>query len=873
MEYVINNNTSYDLTQLEKLARQFLPYAQERMGFNRAPTINFSSDEENCANPLGKTGQYDPAQMEITILVDKRHIKDILRSLSHELVHHNQNCRGDFDREFSTGPGYAQDNDFLRKMEDEAYREGNFCLRDWEDGIKTSKIKNIQLNETIYKRTISAGDNDMSTKDWKDKELNSLLMEKWGYTIKEDLTPFMNEKDYSTGQKGSLEDGEAELREEEDDDEIEVELESQLSEEHPHSPDQREVKEVKKKINNESVSRNKSLSRKDKSVLFEQKEEEVEEEKAIDSKEGKKSKKDDKTLDVKSGLQIAKSVLKSSAEEGEDLKLKPASSKRKLDILNQMIAGSGPVVSQFEKYISGALKQAYLDKGEDINTKQVGFLTKDALKTVQATAKKAKKALVDAGKKSRESKAKLQKSLSENLAPSHDILLYEFRQQKLHRKRAAFVNQALTLLDEDIDKNFFPAIALLNEGLGDALARPVIAGLSKAGTNKMVARLMQKVVQRGGFGSQIASKALQKTPQWMNFPPNATKQQILAMADTIDLKQQALLRGIKPTSAANMSDNALVSYIQKFDKNPAQVLAAKAAARKAAQKATKDKAKQKATEKAAEKAAAKEAAKQSAEEAPKGFWKNLVRGNIGRALSQFCKNNKTICVGLGIYAALEVIGNVADFGDGESEEQQLERQRLLDAMNDAQLRELCKKGNKHACIELEVRRQDREAGALPDTPDSGITGDDNELGKSFMVGNAAKPQGSFLGMSITWLEGRGWRWNGVDFAKPNRPNYWLSRNHCKGVKFCKGWNKGRRRKKVKVTKSSPMMSKDVATTGVGGAEFGPGTSGMSPITLTNPNTGEVEGLTRAGQKAMEAPLPPDVLKAREEYERSLKESK
>jgi len=869
MEYVINNNTSYDLTQLEKLARQFLPFAQKRMGFNRPPTINFASDEENCANPLGKTGQYDPSRMEITILVDKRHIKDILRSLSHELVHHNQNCRGDFNREFSTAPGYAQDDEFLRNMEDEAYREGNFCLRDWEDGIKTSKIKNIQLNETIYKRTVSAGDNNMSTKDWKDKELNSLLMEKWGYTLKEELAPFMNEKDYSTGQEGSLVVGEAELREEEDDDEREVELESQLSEEHPHSADQREVK---KKINNESVSRDKSLSHKDKSVLFEQEEEEeVEEEKAVDVEKIKKSKKEDKELNIKSGLDMAKSIIKNveGQESDEEAEFKATSPKRKLDILNQLVAGKGPVVSEFEKYISGALKQAYLDKGEDINIKQVDFLTKDALKTFQATASKAKKALVDAGKKSRESKAKIKKSLSESLAPSHDILLYEFRQQKLHRKRAAFVNQALTLLDEGDDKNFLPAIALLNEGLGDALARPVVAGLSKAATNKMVARLMQKMVKRGGFGSRISydamKKGLTKSGEWIAKPRG--KDWVRLDLDT--LKTAALQRGIEIPKGINrmapeVAKKQLAKQLRAF--SPKKTLAARAAFRKAQKEAAKQAAKE------AGKAGAKEAAKTGAKEAPKGFWRNLVRGNIGRALSQFCKNNKLLCTGLGIWAALEVIGNVADFGDGESEEQRLERQRLLDAMSDAQLRELCKKGNKHACTELEVRRQDREAGALPDTPDSGIGGDEN-LDKSFMVSNAPKPQGSFLGMSISWLEGRGWRWNGVDFAKPKRPNYWLSRNHCKGVKYCKGWNKGRGRKKVKVTKSSPMMSKDVAETGVGGAEFGPGTSGMSPITLTNPNTGEVEGLTRAGQKAMEVPLPPDVLKAREEYERSIKENK
>ena len=416
MEYVINNNTSYDLAQLEELARQFLPFAQKRMGFNKPPIINFASDEENCANPLGKTASYSPSDMQITILVDKRHIKDILRSLSHELVHHNQNCRGDFNREFSTAPGYAQDDEFLRNMEDEAYREGNFCLRDWEDGIKTSKIKNIQLNETIYKRTVNAGENHMSTKNWKDKELNSLLMEKWGYTLKEELTSYMDEKDYSTAQMGSLEDGEAELREEEDDDEREVELESQLSEEHPHSPDQREVK---KKINNESVSYSKKilqekLDRKDVNVLYAKwltegaAAGEPEEDKAV--KEPKSSEEKEENLStLESALSAAKQSLSKIGDEG-DKGLKDTSPERKLDILNQMCSGRGPIMDMFEKHIEAMVKKGYLDQKQDINLKQLTFLTKDGLKTVQATACKAKKALVAAGKKNRENKKKLEES-------------------------------------------------------------------------------------------------------------------------------------------------------------------------------------------------------------------------------------------------------------------------------------------------------------------------------------------------------------------------------------------------------------------------------------------------------------------------------
>ena len=57
--------------------------------------------------------------------MDGRHIKDILRSISHELVHHMQNLRGDLDGDFDAGEGYAQKNQHLRNLEKEAYLLGS----------------------------------------------------------------------------------------------------------------------------------------------------------------------------------------------------------------------------------------------------------------------------------------------------------------------------------------------------------------------------------------------------------------------------------------------------------------------------------------------------------------------------------------------------------------------------------------------------------------------------------------------------------------------------------------------------------------------------------------------------------------------------
>jgi hypothetical protein len=158
--YKINGNPEQfaDLDVFHKLSRQFLPYAQEKLGFNKPVGINLLSDPNNAKNPLGKTAYYDPNKMEVTVFVDKRHVKDILRSMSHELVHHTQNCRGEFDGGVDTGPGYAQEDGHMRKMEEEAYLEGQMLLRDFEDNLKKeNKVMAEVKNPGKYKTGMKAG--------------------------------------------------------------------------------------------------------------------------------------------------------------------------------------------------------------------------------------------------------------------------------------------------------------------------------------------------------------------------------------------------------------------------------------------------------------------------------------------------------------------------------------------------------------------------------------------------------------------------------------------------------------------------------------------------------------------------------------------
>ncbi len=172
----IHNNSSMNVTDLNPLAQDLVSYMQKKAGFKRPPSaITYTDDKDNAENILGKTAYYDPNSASVTIYVTGRHPKDILRSLAHELVHHRQNERGEFDDIGPVGEGYAQSDKKLRNMEREAYTMGNMCFRDWEDGRKNAIMESIYKQQQILRRNKT-----MEIHKWKNSELNKLLMEKFG---------------------------------------------------------------------------------------------------------------------------------------------------------------------------------------------------------------------------------------------------------------------------------------------------------------------------------------------------------------------------------------------------------------------------------------------------------------------------------------------------------------------------------------------------------------------------------------------------------------------------------------------------------------------------------------------------------------------
>ena len=165
-----------NIDELSPLIDDLASHVQNVMGIKSMPAITLQEDADNADVLLGRTAQYDPQNKVVTVYVTNRHPKDIMRSISHELIHHSQNERGEFDNVGAVGEGYAQADKHLRNMEKEAYLKGNMCFRDWEDGYKRQMMESIHRQNSFKRRN-----NTMKIHKWKNNELNRLLMEKFNF--------------------------------------------------------------------------------------------------------------------------------------------------------------------------------------------------------------------------------------------------------------------------------------------------------------------------------------------------------------------------------------------------------------------------------------------------------------------------------------------------------------------------------------------------------------------------------------------------------------------------------------------------------------------------------------------------------------------
>ena len=187
MPCTIKNPANIDLSSLEPHVNGMYDHFAHKYGFKKPPIMAFDSDPNNRTNVLGKTAYYDPSSLEIHVYTDGRHPKDMLRSIAHELIHHRQNLEDRLNVGGYQGEGYYLKNKELKKLEQEAMKDGNETLREYEDGLKLKRNK------------------QMSLKEWKNNELNQLLLKKFGI-LKEELNNEEEKEELDEQSKSDLED-------------------------------------------------------------------------------------------------------------------------------------------------------------------------------------------------------------------------------------------------------------------------------------------------------------------------------------------------------------------------------------------------------------------------------------------------------------------------------------------------------------------------------------------------------------------------------------------------------------------------------------------------------------------------------------------
>jgi hypothetical protein len=119
------------LPLIKSLTEYMIGYGIEIKPLPKVKFIN--DDKENADNFFGKTAYYDPNTKTITLYTLNRHPKDIMRSFSHEMIHHMQNCE---DRLSNITTQNTNEGGDLPEIEREAYEKGNLIFRNWEDSIK-----------------------------------------------------------------------------------------------------------------------------------------------------------------------------------------------------------------------------------------------------------------------------------------------------------------------------------------------------------------------------------------------------------------------------------------------------------------------------------------------------------------------------------------------------------------------------------------------------------------------------------------------------------------------------------------------------------------------------------------------------------------
>ena len=142
MQETLNENASYSnhIDYKQKIKALTKHMLDKGMNIVPLPKVIFKhGDEENAKQFLGKTAYYNPETMEIVLYTEGRHPKDIVRSFSHEMIHHIQNLEGRLGNVATTN---TLEDDHLDKIEQEANLNGTMTFRNWTDSLNEAIVGN-----------------------------------------------------------------------------------------------------------------------------------------------------------------------------------------------------------------------------------------------------------------------------------------------------------------------------------------------------------------------------------------------------------------------------------------------------------------------------------------------------------------------------------------------------------------------------------------------------------------------------------------------------------------------------------------------------------------------------------------------------------
>jgi hypothetical protein len=158
----LNENASYSnhIDYKQKIKALTKHMLDKGMNIVPLPKVVFKhGDEENAKQFLGKTAYYNPETTEIVLYTEGRHPKDIVRSFSHEMIHHIQNLEGRLGNVATTN---TLEDDHLDKLEQEANLNGTMTFRNWTDSLNEEVVGGrIVCDNCGWSWRIEEGGNDL----------------------------------------------------------------------------------------------------------------------------------------------------------------------------------------------------------------------------------------------------------------------------------------------------------------------------------------------------------------------------------------------------------------------------------------------------------------------------------------------------------------------------------------------------------------------------------------------------------------------------------------------------------------------------------------------------------------------------------------